>query len=386
MRSPPRVVFVLSRFALGGAEKQLAALFERRPPSTGSLELHTITFQTPLSDAVAARFRAAGAHDTLVDRQASSFPVFFVRLLQTLRALRPNLVHTVLDASPGTWGRLAAWLTGVPVLVHSDLSLRPQGTRAHRLLRPWLDRRTDRFLPNAQAIAERLVATGVPRERIAVIPCGVDLTTFTSHPSRELRGAWGVPEGAVVAGFLGRFDPLKRLDVLLDAVLALPVAARPDRLVLGGDGPEWPRVEARIAGDPWLAERCRLVGAVHDVPAFLAAVDYLVLSSEVEGLPNVLLEAMAASRPVVATRVSDVPGLVEGVGFLAEPGDARSLAHAWGAMQALDPDARTALGRAGRARVEISYDLDRIATRFWNAHLELLSGVPARRVERAAAP
>lgn len=389
----PRIVFVMGSYSLGGAERQLAALIERRPASVREVELHTVTLHRTRSPETAARFDGQGVVNTLVDWDALPFPLFLLRLLRVLRRLRPDIVHTVLDGSSGTWGRLGAFLTRVPVIIHSDRSLEPASNRSDRPLRPFLDRVTTRFLPNARAIAERVQrTTGVPPEKILVMPNGVDLSQFAPDRVRGRRGDWGVPDGALVAGFLGRFERVKRIDVLLDALLSLPVEARPDHLLLAGDGSLMPSLRQRVAADPWLAERCHLLGAQQDVPAFLASIDYLVQPSEVEGLPNAVLEAMAMGRPVVATRVSDVPLLVEGAGRVAEAGDVASLAAALRSMQDAGADELARLGRAARRRIELEYDLDRVAERFWNAHLELLpvrdgGARPASGpAERAAAP
>lgn len=372
MPATQRVVFVLSAYSLGGTERQLAALIERRPASAGNLDIHTITFLPPESPELVRRFEAAGVANHLVMRPGRSFVAFFLELVRTVARLRPAAVTTLLDASTGAWGRLAAWLTRVPVILHSDQSLMVGDGAIHRRLRPFLDRITARFLPNAHAIAARLAGAGVPREKIAVIPTAVDLGQFRLDLGRPMRHDWDVGDEATVAGFLGRFHPVKRLDVLLDAVTSLPETDRPDRLVLAGDGPVMPEVRRRVTADPWLSEHCLLLGEIHAIPEFMASIDYLILSSEIEGLPNVVLEAMAMARPLVATRVSDVPHLAEGTGILAAPADVRSLADAIAAMQALPRAERQRMGRLARERIEREYDLERVAKRFWDAHQELL--------------
>lgn len=374
-----RVVFVLSSYTLGGAEKQLTELIAHRPASARDVDIQAITFLPADSPELTDRFAELGVVNTLVNRADMGFVAFFLQLVRTIWALRPTIVHTQLDSSPGAWGRLAAWLARVPVIVHSDLSLMEEGTRAHMFLRPLLDRVTDRFFPNAEAIGHRLAASGVPRERISVIPCGVDLPRFRPTARPEARARWSVPADGVVAGFLGRFAKVKRVDLLLDALTRLAPADRPDAVLLGGSGPEDASIRERIRSDPWLAEHCVLAGVVHDVPDFLSAVDYLVLSSDMEGLPNVVLEGMAMCRPIVGTSVSDVPRLIEGAGFLAEPGDAASMAEAITKMQRASAAEREHMGKAARRRIEREYDLERVANRYWEEHLELARLATERR-------
>lgn len=376
MTRPKRIVFVMSKYAVGGLEKQLAALIEFRPERARGYEVHTITLGAARSPDVQRRFEAAGAHNTLVDRASLPFPLFFLRLVRTMVRLRPVLVSTLLDSSVGAWGRLAAWLARVPVIVHSDRLLATEGTRVHYLLRPFLDRVTDRFLPNAEAIAERLVADGISRDKIRVMHNGVDLATFDPASVPDLRSAWGVPESACVLGYLGRFAPQKRVDLLLDALSSLPIDQRPDYVVMAGTGSTFDEIEERIGADPWLAARCRLLGATDDAPGFLKSIDYLVLASDSEGFPNVVLEAMAMGKPVVATSVSDVPYLVGDAGRVVPPGDAAALAAAVGELQRMGPEERRRLGARARARIEAEFDIVVRSERFWDAHLDLLPADP----------
>lgn len=362
------VAFVMAAYAMGGMELQLAALLRHRPGWARDLSVEVITFLPAASAEVEAAFGRLGASSTLIDRSRLGFPEFMLRLTRHLRRTRPRLVHTQLDASAGTWGRMAALLSGVPGIVQSDLSLMVGGTPIQRRLRRFLDARTQLFLPNANAIRDRLVAVGVRPERIQVLMPGVDLTRF-SYDRAEQRPM--APEG-LVAGFLGRFDPVKRIDVLLDALVSLPEASRPWRLLLAGDGPTRPDVERRIAAHPWLSDHCRLLGRQEDVPAYLGRIDYLVHPSEVEGLPNAVLEAMAMGRPIVATRVSDVPLVVGDAGFMAEPADVGSLAAAIARMQALGQDERLRLGERARRAVEQNHDIVEVSERFWRAHARLV--------------
>jgi glycosyltransferase involved in cell wall biosynthesis len=216
---------------------------------------------------------------------------------------------------------------------------------------------------------------GVDGERIVVIPNGVDLKRFDPENTVSDRPAWGIPDNATVAGFLGRLQmDEKRLDIFFSALTRMPEDSRP-YVVVGGSGPDAALVLDCIRRDPWLIEHVRLVGHVSDPPAFIAGIDYLVLSSSSEGLPNVVLESMAMRKPVVATSVSDVPELVLGAGFIATPLDPDSLAAGIWAVQQLPTEKRVELGMVGRSRVEANYDLEVTASRFWQAHAELVQAV-----------
>lgn len=359
------IVFVLGHYGVGGAEKQLANLIANRPSFARDPSVHVITLLPPTSGEVARQFTRAGAATILVDRSQARFAPFFLQLLAVMKRLRPAAVCTILEESTGTWGRLAAWLTGVPAIYHSDRALGFSITGAQRRLRPFLDQRTTGFLPNASAIGRQLEALGIPPEKIHVVHNGVDVKYFDLASAPTFRTELNIPHDEVVLGFLGRFDAIKRIDLLLDAVLRLKPEDRPDWILLGGDGDETPGIKQTIAGNEWLTDHCRLMGTVSDTPGYLSSIDYLVLASDAEGFPNVVLEAMAMGKPVVATRVSDIPELIGDTGALAEPGDVYSLAGAIGWMQSLSREDRTTLGERARKNVWDNYSITAAAERFW---------------------
>jgi glycosyltransferase involved in cell wall biosynthesis len=369
----PKIIFILSSFTVGGAEKQWALYLATRPTDFDiDVEIITILPTPKGSEWMEKEFQNLGVKITRVDYSTMSFPQFFWQLFQAIRVSKPILVHTVLTGSVGTWGRLAAWLAGVPHIIQSDLTMMLDFTRSHKLLDPFLNRLTDIFLPNAHAIANRLVSHGVPREKIFVVPNITDGEKFNPGRVTSIRDRWGIPSEALVAGFIARFRPEKRIDVLLDAMLLVPENERPDYLVLGGDGPMMPMVKERVAADPWLRERCKLLGSVEDTPSFFASVDYTLLTSDSEGIPNVVLEALAMEKPVVATDVSDVPLVLEGVGFVGKMGDPASIAKGIRSMQALSNDERHALGKKGRAKVLENFELSKATKIFWDAHKNVL--------------
>lgn len=364
------VCLIFAALGLGGAESQFEQYVRHRPEEVQVTVLYFNNLYDTRSDSLVERLRSAGAAVQFVDLRKATIQGIF-RLIGTLRGLRPDVVHTVLAGSAGTWGRLAALLAGVPAIIHSDRSLKPPVTTAQRLLRPILDRRTNRILVNSDAIARWLSESGVPPQKITVIGNGIDFDRFHAGEIEDQRKRWAIPEGVTVAGFLGKLRPEKRLDLLLNAVLQVPEADRPDYLLVGGDGPTKAQADQIIASDPWLRRHVKLCGLVQDVPGFLATIDYLVLTSDREGLPNVVLEAMAMGKPVVATRVSDVPALIEGVGILAEPGSIASIADAISAMQAMSAEKRRELGRSARAKVLTRLEISNVANAFWQVHQEV---------------
>jgi glycosyltransferase involved in cell wall biosynthesis len=173
-----------------------------------------------------------------------------------------------------------------------------------------------------------------------------------------------------VVGFVGRIEPGKGVLDLVRAMRGVDA-----RLVIVGDGPERPSLEAelQLLG---IDDRVQLAGERDDVRDLLADADIFVLSSVSEGLPVSVLEAMAAELPVVASRVGGVPELVaDGEnGFLVPPGNPDELAAAVGRLVE-DRDLRRRLGAVGRVRAETRFN----PNSFRRAHLELYAGELARR-------
>jgi glycosyltransferase involved in cell wall biosynthesis len=197
----------------------------------------------------------------------------------------------------------------------------------------WLRRTVSKVVDAYVAVTQTLAQVAIdnrecPPARLHVIPNGVDAVRFTPNPEarRRIRAELGIPETAWVVGTVGRLSPEKNQNLLVDAMAPLLDAER--QLVIVGDGPERESLFLRVAST-WRSDFVHLVGARKDVENWLAALDVFALTSHTEGLPLVLLEAMAMRLPVVSTAVGGVPDLVEdGVtGYLIPPDDRAALSR-----------------------------------------------------------
>jgi glycosyltransferase involved in cell wall biosynthesis len=206
------------------------------------------------------------------------------------------------------------------------------------------------LLAVSRAVGDELAAHPAAKGRVVVVPNGVDPTRFDVPTHRS-------DDEAVSVGFVGTLKPWHGLDVLLEAFVMLRETSPRTRLVIIGDGPERPSLEARIAA-AGLGSHVWLVGAVPPaaVPAWLSNLDIAVAPypelPDFYFSPLKVFEYLAAGLPVVASRIGEIPELLEdGVqGVLCRPGDARSLADAL-ARLAADPGLRRRLGNAGRELV-----------------------------------
>lgn len=215
---------------------------------------------------------------------------------------------------------------------------------------------------------------GFPEARTFKITNGIALEDFHPGPPRS-----PAPDAPVEAIFVGRLDPMKGIDDLLDVwPRALARAGRPARLSICGEGPEEARVRQRIA-ELGIADSVLLRGRVGDVAGALRASDVFVLPSEVEGNSNAVLEAMATGLPVLSTRVGGTPLLVgpEGAALLVAPRDRAGLEERLVRLLA-DAALRRSAGDAMFARARDHFSIDAIAARYVHVYQVLADGHPER--------
>jgi len=306
-------------------------------------------------------------------------------LLSLIRRERPDVVHTH-TAKAGATGRIAALVarrgrrSGLVHTFHGHV-LRgyfdPRRERVFRTAERLLALRTAVLVAVSVQVRDELVELGVaPRERFRVIPYGFDLTARsdpTAAARSRLRLGLGLADEAFLVGWAGRLTAIKRpLDLIrtLGALRALGVDAA---LCLVGDGPERSEVEA-LARTLGIAEHCHLVGYRRDVRDWYGAFDAFCLTSANEGTPVAAIEALAARRPVVATRVGGMPAVVdEGeTGFLAAPGDTEGLASRLAEL-ARDPELRRAFGTLGASRMQERYSSGRMLAELEALYREALA-------------
>ena len=217
----------------------------------------------------------------------------------------------------------------------------------------WLDRISLRHYEKVICVSEDLYrlcrGCGVPAAAASCWRTASIWTTIAARrPVAEAKRRMGLRPDRLLVGAAGRLSAEKGFDLLIRAVHQLACDGLDADLVVVGEGDERPRLEGLIA-ELGMGDRVRLLGYRADLPAWYEAMDVFALSSLREGLPNVLLEAMALETPVVATRIAGVPRLVrhEENGLLVEPGAVEELAAALGRLLR-DDGLRGRLARAGR--------------------------------------
>ncbi|HET8945489.1 MAG TPA: glycosyltransferase [Candidatus Polarisedimenticolia bacterium] len=374
---PRRVLHLLSTLERGGTEMALLRLLPRMDPAAWSFRVAWLHGPGDLAPAFA---EACEAVPTCLDLRFKADLRVLPRLVDLVRREGIDLVQTHMDLAD-YYGAAAARLTGRHLV-----SIR-QNADEFRTRRTWkrppfllLEQLSYAAADAVVAVSEGLVdflarAEGLPRHKTVVIPNGVDESLAARAPEQAAaRRALGLPSGGPIVGTVGRLAQQKGQVYLLQAFPEI-LRERPEaRLVLAGEGPERPRLEA---------EACRLgidgrvifLGHRDDVPTVLAALDQFAFPSLWEGMPMALIEAMLLERPVVAARGVGMDELVsDGItGLVVEPRDPAGTARAL--LRLLrDPREAARMGEAARRRVLDRHGLGRVAGEFDRLYRRVLGG------------
>ena len=300
-------------------------------------------------------------------------------MYRLIRRLRPHIVHTHM-AKAGTAGRVAARLAGVPIVVHTfhGHTFHSYFGRARTALflqiERILSRVTDRLVAVGDEQRREIAAYGVaPLEKIVPIPLGLEIDDLLEAERERgtLRRELGLDRAAPLIGIVARLVSIKAHEVFLEAAARVRTAEPRSRFLVVGDGERRAELE-RQAQALGLGESVLFLGWRADMKRLYADLDVVALSSNNEGSPVALIEALAAARPVVATDVGGVSAVVRPgqTGLLVPPRDPAALAD--GILELLrDRPRAEALARAGRAWVYPRHAASRLIRDVEGLYLEL---------------
>lgn len=368
-----KVVFLIGQLGLGGSERQLSLLLQHFDQS--SFELSVIVFNPSPYYELTGKLNEVGVQVFALPDSVNGVVQRIRYLYGLFRDLSPDIVHswTVHD---NPYAGLVGWMADIPVRWGSVRgSLNSLGFINLPAIYRWLSLHSVSHLTiNARSIEAELHKLGYPSERAFLLPNCVRLCV----PSEALElSSLGILENHQIVGAVGNLRRNKNHTMLIES-LAKVIPEYPDvrGLIVGQPIPDeadlLDSLNARIQ-QCGLKGRVSLIGFRNDVADLMARFSIFCLTSNSEGTPNVVLEAMAASRPVIATRVGGVPDLVrDGVnGFLVERGDVDGLIRAIKTL--LDnPQLAEKMGHAGREIVEHEYGCDQAVDRLTNAYQRAL--------------
>jgi glycosyltransferase involved in cell wall biosynthesis len=378
---------VIARMNLGGPAYHVSLLSGRMDPErfTTLLISGSVPPGEGSSEHLAERY---GARHVRMDSLGPELhPVRDLRALaataRIARAFRPHVIHTH-TAKAGVIGRLAALTCRRPrpIVVHTYHGHVLEGYYSrpvagfYRFLERAMARRSDRLIGVSSATVDDLVRLGVAeRSKFEVVPLGLELDDFLAlslDPAGAFREELGVGPDEILATFVGRLVPIKRVDVLLRSLARGRELGAPLRLAIVGDGELRAQLEG-LAAQLGCAEHVDFVGYRHDLTAIVAGTDIAVLTSDNEGTPVALIEASAGARPLVATRVGGVADVVvPGAGLLAERGDHDAIGTALAGLAA-DRELRRQMGERARDHVQSRYRAESLLERMTDLYQVLLS-------------
>ena len=364
------VAHILSSFGMGGQERVAYDLAVSQ--LRAGWKVTAVSLAPPPDGPLAAEFRAAGIDVARVARPKPGVdPLLVGRLAWWLRTHKVDLTHTH-NRMALIYGAPAGRLAGTAV-VHTKHGNNPRGGKRLALAK-LSGRCVHAFVavsPETAAFARK--RNEVDEHKLIVITNGIELGRFHPEPTarERVRRELGIDAGAWVFGTVGRVAPEKNHALLLRA--AAPLLGPQHRLVLAGDGPLMGSLKELVA-ELKIGAYTHLLGARGDVPDVLNALDVFVMSSSTEGLPLVVLEAMATGLPVVSTRVGGIPDVLdEGqTGWLVPSEDEAALRERIAALHA-DPTGTRAAGAKARSVAVSRYSGERMQRDYLELYARVLA-------------
>lgn len=354
-----RVLHLVTSLEVGGAQHNMLQGLPRLDPTKYEHIICSIMDRMQMAE----QFRQAGikVHTLGLNRKTDLAVVLRLRTL--LKRLRPDVMHTYL-LHGNVLGRVVGRLTGVPSIIGSELTIgqaRLWGRIATKLTNPLTDAVEVNSITGGEAVVKDL---GVPQEKIEVVLPGLDLDEFRSTVNRDkVRVDLGVEAGKHLVLYVGRLRPVKGVEYGIRA-FAMALSQNLDlHMVLAGEGEQREELQALVKS-LGISERVSFLGVRNDLPDLLSAADSVLMPSLTEGFPRVAVEAMAASKPVIATEVGGVPeAITHGEsGILVQAKDIEGMSAALVDL-VRNAELQSRLSTAARNHVEQSYSVEKYVAR-----------------------
>lgn len=348
-----RVLYLSHAFMVGGAEEMVLNLVRHLPPRFEPM-VACIHEAGPIGEEIR---RTGVPFEVLGLTPGVARPLDVLRLRDALHRMSPTIVHTFL-LTGSLYGRFAAMMSGVPIVIGTEVNIYENKKPLHARMERWLMNRTDAVVASAGSVKDYYVAqVGADPAAVEVIYNAVDWAQLQATMSRqEFRASAGVPADAPAAAIIARLTEQKAHRVLFESMTDPRLAAL--HLIVVGDGELRDDLRSRAAS-LGIAGRVHFLGARRDLGNILAASDIFAMPSFWEGLPLSMVLAMGAGLPVVASRVAGIPEVVRDhvSGLLVDAGDTTQLARALAAL-VQDPKLRSRLGAAAREFVLPRFGVD----------------------------
>jgi len=362
-----RVLHVIPSFGTGGAERLVVDLIKYADKQ--NFDVAGVSLYPEMYTILNKEVKENGLHVFYLDKHKGLDISIIPKLRGVFKVFRPDVVHTHLYVLK--YVLPAAKLEHVPVIVHTIHNVADKEVNSFGKFLNYFGFKYCGVVPVSisREVAEtvhRFYGRGI---RSPIIYNGIPVESF-SEPSRVYNRAKS--ENFVRIIHIGRFSPQKNHKLLLEAFSLALCCSSDLRLWLVGDGELRPDVE-ELANKLGIEDKVAFLGVRSDIPELLAQADIFVLSSNWEGMPLSVLEAMASGKPVIATAVGGVPELVENgtTGILVPPADPDALANAIVSL-AKDPEKRASLGAMAQIVAKEQFDISRTARGYEELYIKLL--------------
>lgn len=338
-----KVLLLIPTLDRSGAEKQLTHLAIGLPRDEFDVEVIALTRGGPYEE----QLKTAGIPLTVIGKRWKFDPFALRRLKKLIAEKQPDILHTWLFAA-NAYGRLAVGSKSGLKVVVSERCV--DSWKSNWQL--WFDRnlaaRTNRLIGNSQAVADFYADLGFPRDRMLVIPNGIEPATESDRSRQSVCDEFEFPVDSKIIGCVGRLAPQKRISDLIWAFELLQSLQPTSRLLIIGDGPQRDELE-EFARNIRLSEVVRFAGHRSDVTSIMPHLDLFCLASDFEGQSNSLMEAMSHGRPVVVSDIAPNLELVEHekTGLVVPVGDRPAFTRAFDRL-IKDQSLADSLGMAAR--------------------------------------
>jgi glycosyltransferase involved in cell wall biosynthesis len=356
---PTKILHLITSLEVGGAQHGLLLGLPRFAPDRYEHIICSITDRMQM----ASLYRAKGIEVRTLGLNRKTDITVALRLRSILKEIRPDILHTYL-LHGNILGRIVGRLTGVPTIIGSERTI-GQARRWARLATKLTNPLTDAVEVNSniggKAIEEGL---GVPHNKIEVVRSGLDVDAYRITKNRELiRSEIGVKEDQHLIVYAGRFRSVKGVEYGIRAFATALSEESSIHLALAGEGDQLHDLQL-LVHELGIDDHITFLGVRNDMPELLSAADSVLMPSLTEGFPRTAIEAMAAGKPVIATRVGGTPEAIDdGINGILVPSKDISAMSSAIVRLSKDQALQKNLGEAGRQRAESHYSVETYVTR-----------------------
>lgn len=365
-----KIMFCIARLVIGGTEQQLLDFITEMDRS----RYDVIVCPLVSGGGLFREFERANIPIVVVGRKHKYDPFILWRLIKIIKQERVDILHTFLYTA-NFWGRIAGQLAGVPIIIASERGVDISKKRFHffidRIISPW----TNLIITNAEWLKKFYTQNAcINPDKFKIIHNGIKLDRFhvhvnEEHKKRELK----IPSNYSVVCTIGRLHPLKGHQFLLQAAQKVLKSDNNVIFLIVGDGIMRNQLES-LAEQLQIGDYVRFTGFRRDIGEILSITDVFAFPTLSEGLPNVLLEAMAMKKPIVATNIDGNREIIEDnvTGILVPPENSKQLAD--GILRLLrDRELAARLARSGHCKLEKDFAFDVMVQKIQNTYEELIS-------------